>query len=297
VKLFQAQTVAGQAEIIRKNDSTQHWSALVPIQPKGTGTPFFLVPGGSGGHGEMIVYSRLARWLNADQPLYLFQAAGLNSMRATSPAIENIAAEWLKEMRRVQPEGPYLLGGECIGGTAAFEIACQLKAQEQEVGLLVLMDTPFPSDRPWSFYHQLLRPWMKRIRHHRAAILELASEKRWTYLKEKGLKAMRIGAAKMFPASAPPEIRLREAGVSYQKAIQRYRPEPYPGHLVLLVSEGHHAQHPVSGWERLAEQGAKLYIVPGDHTSYIREHDQTTTKQLQACLKKTQQDNAVVHTS
>lgn len=186
----------------------------------------------------------------------------------------------------MQPEGPYLLGGECIGGTVAFEMACQFRAQEQEVGLLVLLDTPFPSDRTWSFRHHLL----KRIRQHRTAILELTPEKRWDYLKEKSGKAMRIGAAKIFPAAAQPEIWLRKAGIRYQKAIRRYRPEPYPGHLVLLISEGNLAQQPVSGWEKLAAQGTELHTVPGDHTSYIREHDRTTATKLTLCLNKAQQN-------
>ena len=213
-----------------------------------------------------------------------------------------MAADYLDEMCKVQPDGPYLLGGECIGGAVAFEMAQQLRARRQEVGLLVLLDTSYPSGGTQLHSQRLIQPLIKRIKHHRTALLELVPEKRWDYLKEKGGKALRIGAAKIYPAYAPPEIQLRiqlrQLGDNYQKAIQRYRPVPYPGHLVLIISEKRlHARCSFSEWERLAAHGAEIHTVPGDHLSYLREHVHTTAEQLQTCLDKAQQDNAAAHTS
>ena len=50
-------------------------------------------------------------------------------------------------MRNVQLEGPYFLGGHCFGGVVAFEIAQQLQAAGQKVGLLALCDTYAPGSR------------------------------------------------------------------------------------------------------------------------------------------------------
>ena len=61
------------------------------------------------------------------------------------PTLEEMAAEYLKSLRTVQPEGPYLLGGFCGGGIIAFEMAQQLRDQGQEVDLLVLIE---PRDGP-----------------------------------------------------------------------------------------------------------------------------------------------------
>lgn len=66
-------------------------------------------------------------------------------------------------VERIQPKGPYRLGGICLGGLVSFEMAQQLKAEGQEVSLLLLIDTDFPakpehlhirSDRlAWLDYH------------------------------------------------------------------------------------------------------------------------------------------------
>ena len=292
--LFQARTVAEQAKIVRGKKRGKAWTSLVPLRVSGGRRPFFLIPGGGGGHSEFIIYDGLAHRLDAEQPVYMLAARGLDNGQVPHTKVEEMADDYLNEIRGFQPEGPYLLGGECIGGAVAFEMARQLEAKGQEVGLLVLLDTPYPSGRTWSFHH-LIGPWMKRIRQHRTAVLELAPEKRWGYLKEKGKKAMRIGTAKMYPATAPLEIQLRQIGISYQKAIRHYRPAHYPGHLVLLVSEGNSSQNYVLGWETLAEQGTEIYTVPGDHLSYIKEHVHTTAEQLQAILDAAQQEKSTPH--
>jgi hypothetical protein len=62
--------------------------------------------------------------------------------------VEDIAASYIREVRAVQPEGPYFLGCFCFGGVVAFEMAQQLRAQGQDVALLALLDTKRPKYRP-----------------------------------------------------------------------------------------------------------------------------------------------------
>jgi thioesterase domain-containing protein len=59
-----------------------------------------------------------------------------------------MARDAIDEMRRFQPEGPYLLAGECVGGVVAYEMARQLRAAGQELDLLLLLDTDRPSAAP-----------------------------------------------------------------------------------------------------------------------------------------------------
>ena len=42
--------------------------------------------------------------------------------------MEDIAAEYVREIRAARPTGPYVLGGYSIGATVAFEVARQLQA-------------------------------------------------------------------------------------------------------------------------------------------------------------------------
>ena len=52
-----------------------------------------------------------------------------------------MAAHYREEMQRLQPKGPYLLGGYCLGGTIAFEIAQQLRRAGESVALLAMLET------------------------------------------------------------------------------------------------------------------------------------------------------------
>ena len=94
--------------------------------------------------GNVLEYYDLARHLGDDQPFYGLQSAGLDGRRPPHTRVEDMAAHYIKEMRELQPEGPYFIGGRSLGGMVAFEMAQQLKAQGQTIGLLALLDT-YPS--------------------------------------------------------------------------------------------------------------------------------------------------------
>jgi acyl carrier protein len=122
--LFQAPTVARLAAVIQ-NEGTPGWSSLVPIQPAGTKPPFFCIHAKG---GNVLEYYDLARHLGADQPFYGLQALGLDPGREAHTCIADMAAHYIKEIREIQPAGPYFLGGRSMGGTIAFEMACQLRS-------------------------------------------------------------------------------------------------------------------------------------------------------------------------
>ena len=60
------------------------------------------------------------------------------------------ARDYLAEIRKVRPEGPYLLGGFSGGGITAYEMAQQLETAGEEVAVLALLDTPLPVRPPLS---------------------------------------------------------------------------------------------------------------------------------------------------
>src|ERR1051325_9433823 len=97
------------------------WSSLVPIQAGGSRPPFFWI------HGENSTVF-LPRFLGPDQPIYGVFHQSRDGTRARYTTVEAIAAHYLSEIRTAQPEGPYYLGGFCIGGTIALEIASSLRA-------------------------------------------------------------------------------------------------------------------------------------------------------------------------
>jgi thioesterase domain-containing protein len=96
---------------------------------------------------HILCYAPLASHWDADRPLYGLQAEGLEAGQVPSERIDEMARHYLEAIRRVQPEGPYLLGGWPVGGVVAFEMARQLQAQKQEVALLALFDSQIPAGR------------------------------------------------------------------------------------------------------------------------------------------------------
>ena len=89
----------------------------------------------------MVGFHELAQHMKPDYPLYGLQSQGLDGKHSCHTRIEDMAAHYLEEIHTVQAKGPYHLGGFSLGGLVAYEMACQLVARGEEVGLLVLFDT------------------------------------------------------------------------------------------------------------------------------------------------------------
>lgn len=130
--LFQAPTIKQLAAFIEQSDPVWH-PYVVPIRGTGSQPPFFCVDAGPR-------YLSLARRLCTDRPFL-----GLLHPNAIATSIEAMAEFSVKSIRAVQPEGPYFVAGWCSAGIIAYEIAQQLRAQGQEVALLVLFDAVNPA--------------------------------------------------------------------------------------------------------------------------------------------------------
>lgn len=110
------------------------------IRP-GKGRPLFLIHSIA---GELTWVRHMAKYLETGHALYAFAAPGLNAEAPFFFRLEAMAAAYLRDLRQVQPRGPYLLGGYSMGGVLAFEIARQLQAAGEPVAQLILMDAFAP---------------------------------------------------------------------------------------------------------------------------------------------------------
>jgi thioesterase domain-containing protein/acyl carrier protein len=136
--LFRRPTVQQLAEIYYSGGEPIDESHLVVLQPLGSNKPFFCVHPIS---GAPFSYLLLAHHLGTDQPFYALQAIYPKDQYTT---FEEMAARYIKDIRDVQPKGPYRLGGWSFGGIIAFEMAQQLVRQGEEVSLLALFDSSAP---------------------------------------------------------------------------------------------------------------------------------------------------------
>jgi thioesterase domain-containing protein len=94
-----------------------------------------------GGGGNVLIYRDLSRHLGLDQTVFGFQSQGLDGQQPCLNSIEEMAARYLRELKLQQPKGPYYLGGYCLGGTVALEMARQLADSGDRVGMVALFDT------------------------------------------------------------------------------------------------------------------------------------------------------------
>ena len=150
--LFDAPTIAACSALISAQIGdvadapaapVRRFTHLVPMHQGegGSKPPFFLV---AGMFGNVLNLRHLAQLLGGDRPFYGLQARGLYGDAPPHATIPEAAADYIAELRQVQPHGPYQIGGFSGGGLTAWEMARQLEAAGEVVSVLVLLDTPLP---------------------------------------------------------------------------------------------------------------------------------------------------------
>ena len=174
--LLQAPTIAQLSALIRQDINSHRWSSLVPIQIQGDGPPLFCIHA----DGGVLMYNRFVEFLGPNQPIFGLQARGLLSTRdAPHTDLRKMAADYIQEIRTVQPTGPYQLCAFSMGGVVAFEMACQLEAAGDKVALLALFDAyspGFPKRRQGTNFAQL------KLSIHIGELSRYDFVQRWQYI-------------------------------------------------------------------------------------------------------------------
>jgi thioesterase domain-containing protein len=111
---------------------------VVPLAPGNQQPPLFLVAGAGGG---VHWFRELVAEMGLKRAVYGLESQALTPAVRAGFTIAGAAEEFLKAVRVVQPNGPYLLGGYSLGGLIALEMAQRLRASGEEVEKLVLLDT------------------------------------------------------------------------------------------------------------------------------------------------------------
>ena len=292
--LFQAPTIRKLAKILSGPAQGETEDGLVVLRAGGTRPPLFVV---HGIYGDVMQYRELASALGPDQPVYGFEAPRGSNGEPVLSTIEGLATKYVRQMRAKQPTGSYSLCGYCWAGPLAFEMARQLRAIGQEVGLLALIDSPRPGRRGARRVHRRIqiqsrKLWKLIVKNvHRLAQVEPRVIP--SFLRERlvnivtrltGVPAYRMSVRLRRPL-LPTFRQTRGALLHAEKA---YRPEVYPGRVIVfraraagtLRLEDHSA-----GWARLAAGGVEVREVAGEHLTIMQEpYVQTLAAELRDCL-------------
>jgi thioesterase domain-containing protein/acyl carrier protein len=263
------QATAGPASIsLSKRPMQALLSSLVRIKTGSLPRPFFLIPP-VGGH--VYFYRDLAHCLPPDQPVYGLQAQGVDGKGELLTQVEEMAAQYIDAIRLVQSKGPYLIGGASFGGAIAYEMAQQIRSLNEEVELLVMMDTPGPGSLPDDASINVDRLAYLLSGDPTVSASPGGQQEQQLPPDEELMAILKRNRVtnRMFRDFALPQLsRFRQIVQTNTKAFQMYTPRGYPGRIIYFKAgerDTFTSPTPERGWLDLAAGGVELHEVPGNH--------------------------------
>ena len=292
--LYEASTPRQLAKRLFRGTGAEVWNALVPINRHGDRTPLFLI---HAAEGNVLLYRSLASHLGDDQPVYGIQSAGLDGHSPVDPKFEHVASNYIDAIRKIQPHGPYMLGGYCLGGTIALEMAQQLHDAGESVGLVAMIEDYNVLAMRWPLAdrHLLINRLFLNPYFHLQNMFAAEGTAKFDFFLEKlrvevrrvkvSLRGAWAGVRhRMQPGEASPAPRAKLADM-YENALTNYDVQPYSGELTLFLAERHLAGFdvPLGGWQGVAARGVRVYQLPFSPRGSLIE---PYVKQLAAILRK-----------
>jgi amino acid adenylation domain-containing protein len=323
VTLFQNPTIEELAGVLDRQSGSTTWSTLVALQVEGSRPPFFCA------HplcGDVVGFGIWTPYLGPDQPFYGLRARGLDGVQEPMTQIEAMAADYIEGIRAVQPEGPYYLGGYGSGSIIAFEMAQQLQAQGQEVGLLVIMNASpdqdyynftwgprfvldFLKNLPY-WLNERLRLELARVVYHLQLqlrptktlgrllqkvklpkMLQIAKER----FEERGRQLINEHNLALLDHEGVPrdfDILQRRIAETQWQAVKNYVPQVYSGRITVFRTSRQPlfcSFDPELGWGKFAAGGLEVKKITGSTPGILKEpHARVLAEQLKACLDEAQ---------
>jgi len=304
VAAFRGLTVAemakhmGAAPVVPVSDDDE--GILVALRVTGDRPPLFLPPPAA---GVIFPYFELARELGPDRPVYCMQARGLDGATKPDLTVHDMAQRYVRVMRRVQPEGPYYLGGYSFACYIILEMAHILEAQGQRAAHLCLIDevAPIDGNRPrishavrltmgrsgrtfWHHAHDLA--WLGTARAMREAPgpvrrrIPKAMRERWLrFVRRSAMAELIPNDSHVLALDQPAVAGMGELFFLHIYETYAYGPPPWSGTGTLFKSDwwydrpffdrGHREEQ--LGWEQLVTGGVDVRRGAGDHLAIMRQ--------------------------
>ncbi|MFK7897288.1 MAG: SDR family NAD(P)-dependent oxidoreductase [Myxococcota bacterium] len=320
--LFEAPTIEGCAELIREEigegDAATTGEGDAPATETrrtrfkhlvamdagggagGPNPPFFLV---AGMFGNVLNLRHLAALVGTDRPFYGLQARGLYGDEAPHETFEEMASAYLAEIKTVQPEGPYFIGGFSGGGITAFEMAHQLTAMGEEVAMLVMLDSILPVLPP-------LTP-MDRVRVQGIRLQQRGLGYLWEWARNRAKWQMEQLEARFsgeeVESSAEDEFNNVAIETAFRGALPRYGMRRYAGKVHLFRPQLDRAYvlgpnrvlnseklwiYPDNGWTPWVDS-IEVSEMPGNHDSMVLEPNvRVMASKLRELLEAAEQDGS-----
>jgi amino acid adenylation domain-containing protein len=253
--VFQAPTPAQLATLMSQRRTEHAWKHLVALNDGGNRRPLFCL---NGFDGDAHDYLNIARYLDPSVPLYGLEVSSEAVDENFHEALDTRMNSYLREIRGVQPSGPYRLCGFSFGGSEAFDLARRLEDEGEEV-LLLLLDAYRPSNT------LIMMSWLPRIvgmvRSHQVFVIAMR-------------KIKNLFTFQMHHWVTGKDKDLRHA--LHRRAIKR-KYEPFSGRVILFKSTGLE-EWPFqlkldgwNGWRKSVKGPFELIQLDVGHAAMMRE--------------------------
>lgn len=265
VMIYQAPTIAALASLLEQ-ETAPRVPALLALKA-GSENPSVFIAHGLG--GSVMDFYQVVKHIKTSQTVLGMQAKGIDGTETPLDRIEDMAKYSLEAVKRTQPQGPYFLVGFSLGGLVALEMAQQIVAGGEKVGMLTMMDS-------YPHVSHLSSEQRKRLA---ARQLRRRAAKRLTWL---GIEPPHQTVVEVSPSPALQHFR----NCAY-RALERYQPRFYPGkiHFIKAQIETDFPGDPPAVWSHLAKE-FELHTVPGDHLGMMTTHFDSLGVAISDCLRK-----------
>ena len=267
--LFKYQTIKEIVQSIQSDSFKSGWTPLIEIKKGITNKKIFLI---HGAEGNVLLYRELAKYLDPGYSVFGLQARGLNGAGYVSETIEEMAIDYIEAIKKVQPAGPYNIGGYCMGGTIAYETAQQLILNGEKVDNLFLIETYnacFNSGNAQPENHS--SEMIENIKFHFENVKKLSGSDKVKFIGQKAVVFKRRAFAKINSVTDALGIKHQDnpgtSGLTFKvrdindKAQMDYMPESYSGKTILLRPKVSYNSEPDPnfGWKELLNGDFKVY--------------------------------------
>jgi thioesterase domain-containing protein/aryl carrier-like protein len=265
VMIYHTPTIAALGALLEQ-PANPRVPALVELKAGSVHPPVFIAHGLG---GSVMDFFQVVKHIQTGHAIHGMQAKGIDGIDEPLDRIEDMARYSLDAVKALQPHGPYLLVGFSLGGLAALEMAQQLIAEGEKVGLLAMLDS---------------YPHMTRLSRSQRA--RLSARQTWRRVARRlhwlGVSPPFETTVEVSPSPALQHFRDR----SYL-ALERYQPRFYPGKISFIRAAipTDFPADPAAVWSHLAQE-FQVKTVPGDHLGIMTAHFEELASAISAYLRE-----------
>jgi hypothetical protein len=270
---------------------------------------------------EFATFAGLAPLIGRQYSFYGVIARGTDGILEPHRSVEEMAAAYIQQIQTIQPQGPYLILGECFSASVAYETAQQLRAKGEQVAMLAFLDARVPGTTMNRFLGNRLtarvRYTMNNVRdsssytrlseiiseiqilrkaHGMAWLWHFFARIRKSIARETATplngKAAAASPVTPVPIQAPvmrKSKQLQRSGTKYRLAVRRYERLPYSGEITIIASSEFYKSNPTMGWKTVQE--LQVHEVPGKHDTYLRDNQQMVVGYLRSLIEKAEKES------